>query len=142
MTVNQKVTGRAISMPAGLALGAALAMIWTVAGAMIVAKLIESEVIQETDMGYGAAGILLIGSFLSSVTAFARIKRQRLMVCAMSGIVYLLCLMGATALLFGGQYSAVGVTAVLIMAGSGAAVLAGINGGGGKLKKRYKKPHL
>ena len=142
MTANRKVTGRAVSIPAGLAMGAAMSILWTVAGAMIVAKLIESEVIPESALGYGAAGILLMGAFLASVTAFRKIKRQRAAVCTLAGLTYFLCLLAITALFFGGQFQAVAVTGVLILAGSGAAVLAGINGAGGKRKQRYKKPAI
>ena len=83
-----------------------------------------------------------MGAFLASLIAVRKIKRQRAAVCALAGLVYFLCLLAITALFFGGKFQAVAVTAVLILAGSGAAVLAGINGGGGKRKQRYKKPAI
>ena len=127
-------------MPAGLAIGGATALVLTILGAMIVAKLVDSEVIEEAAIGYGAAVVLLAASFMSSMAAWSRIKRQRALVCMASGGIYFLMLLAMTALFFGGQYSGVGVTAILIAGGSGCAVLLGLRGGGGKRGTRYKIP--
>lgn len=139
MVTNKKPTGRAVSMPVGLAMGGIIALLWTVLGSMLVAKLIESEVMQESSVGYGAGGILLVGAFLASMVSFRKIKHQRVLVCMISGAVYFVCLLGITALFFGGQYQAVGVTGLLILAGSGTAALLGLNSGGGKRHSGYRK---
>lgn len=127
-------------MPAGLAIGAAMALGCTLLGAMLVAKLIDSEMLAETAIGYGSVLILLTASFLSAMTAYGRIKRQRALVCMVSGGIYFLMLLAMTALFFGGQYTGIGVTAALIAAGSGCAVLLGLGGGKGKGSARYKMP--
>lgn len=139
MVANRKPTGRAVSIPAGLTLGCISALLWTMAGVMLIAKLIDSEVIQETAIGYGASAILITASLLSSVLAFHKIKRQRVLICMAAGGTYFLSLLGITALFFGGQYQAVGVTAALVLAGSGTAVLLGVAPRGGKGHRRYKK---
>lgn len=142
MVANRKPTGRAVSMPVGLGLGAVFSLVWTLLGCILVGKLIHAEIMPENAIGYGAGGILLTGSFLSSLLAYHKIKRQRAMVCMIAGGIYFLCLLGITALFFGGQYQAVGVSAGLILSGSGAAVLLGLNHGGRKQQHRYKKPAL
>lgn len=127
-------------MPAGLGIGAAVALVWTILGAMLVAKLIDSEVVEESAIGYGSGAILLSASFASAMAAYSRVKRQRAIVCMVSGGIYFLMLLAMTALFFGGQYTGVGVTAILIAAGAGCAVLLSLRGGGGKRKGRYKMP--
>ena len=141
MVANHKPTGRAVSMPVGLVTGVGFMAVWTLLGAMVVAKLVDSEIIQESAIGYGAAAILLSASFGGALVSFGRIKRQRMAVCFAAGGIYFLILLGTTALFFGGQYSGAGVTALLILAGSGAAVLLGLNGGAGKRRKAYKIRH-
>lgn len=139
MVANRKPTGRAVSMPAGLSMGALFAVIWTILGAVIVGKLVDSETIPESAIGYGSAVILLTASFGAAMVAFGRIKRQRALVCMAAGGIYFLLLLSVTALFFGGQYTGMGVTALLILAGSGTALLLGLNGGGGKRHRTYKK---
>lgn len=126
-------------MPAGLAVGALFAMVWTILGALSVAKLIDSEVIPETAVGYGSGLILLTASLGAALVSFSRIKHQRALVCMAAGGIYFLMLLAVTALFFGGQYTGIGVTALLIAAGSGTAVLMGMSGRGGKRRSAYKK---
>lgn len=140
MVVNRKPTGRALSIPAGLSIGAAAALAWTLLTAMLMARMVESEVLAESAIGYGSGVILLTASFLSAMVAYRRVKRQRAMVCMISGGLYFLMLLAITALFFGGQYTGVGVTAIVIAAGAGCAVLLGLRDGRGKRKGRYKPP--
>ena len=137
MTVNQKPSGRAASMPAGLLTGTALSLGITLLLAALAAWLVLEEVIEETHIGYCVMVILMAASFLGALTACGRIKRQRLLVCMLSGSVYFLLLMSITALFFGGQYEAVGVTGILVFGGSMLAVLSsGSNSREGKRRKR------
>ena len=46
--------------------------------------------------------------------------------CLLTGVCYYLALLAMTALFFGGQYSALGVTALAVLAGSGGAALLSI----------------
>ena len=119
MVANRKVTGTASSMPAGLALGAVGSLISTVIGAGVFAYMISAEKIPAEAVGYCAMAVLLISSVLGPLIAAGRIKRRRLYVCAISGLIYFLLLLGITALLFGGQYQGMGVTALLVLAGAG-----------------------
>ena len=138
MVLKHRPGSRALSMPAGLAVGTAISIGTTILLAAVLAKLIVMQLIEETRIGYGVLCILLISSYAGAWTAFSKIKRQRMLVCLLAGIVYLAVLLAATALLFGGQFEAVGVTALLVLGGS---VTAGLLGArekrGGKGRKRY-----
>lgn len=136
----RKQTGRAMSMPGGLAVGAAVSIGWSVIGAMIMAKLIDTETMPETAIGYGSIVILVTASFLGAMAAHSKIKRLRVQVCLMAGGIYYLILLATTALFFGGQYTGMGVTAAMVMSGSAAAILPGLQSRGGQKRRSYKIP--
>lgn len=121
-----------MSMPGGVMLGACFSMLCTVIGAAFTAFLIDREILGEQKIGYGCMLILIVASWLGSLFAWQKVKHRRMVVCLLSGLGYLLMLLGITALFFGGQYEAVGVTTALILAGSGTAVLMGMGTGRGK----------
>lgn len=142
MVTNQKPSGRASSMPTGLLTGLLVSLGITLLLAAVSAKLVDKRWIEEKDIGYCAMVILMAAPFIGNRVAQNRIKRQRLLVCAMSGGLYFLSLMGITALFFGGQYEAVGVTLLLIAGGSALTMLVGNRKKGGrnrKNKKRYNR---
>lgn len=138
MGKGKKVTGRCASIQAALAMGTGCAMIWTVLGAALVAKLVDSETIQPEAIGYGSMGILLTASALGALAAYGKVKKNRAPVCFGVGGIYYLCLLAMTALFFGGQYTGMGVTAVMILLGCCAAMLPGLKGRGGASRKNYK----
>ncbi len=136
MTGNKKVTGRASSMPGGLAAGALVQIVLTLGLAALGAKLIDLGYFQENAIGYFAMVILLGASFAGAMVAAGKIKRRRLLVCLLSGTVYFCILLSMTALFFGGQYSGVGVTGLMVLCGVGLSILAGFRGSrGGKHRK-------
>ena len=139
MVSNRKVSGRAVSLPAGVGIGTAGALGWTLIGACLLAKLIEGETLPETAVGYGAMLILLSASFLGAVLAFRKVKAKRLQVSLLAAAVYYLCLLATTAMFFGGQYTGMGVTALVVFSGSGAAILLGMGNGSRKRGRRYPK---
>lgn len=125
MVVNQKPTGKAMSMAGGLAIAGLTSLALTLLCTGIIAKLMEGEMISERSVGYGVMVLLLFASFVSALIACWKIRRQRLAVCALSGTIYFLILLSITALFFGGQYSSIGETALLILCGSMLAAMAG-----------------
>ena len=129
MVANKKITGRATSLPAGLAIGA----VCSLAATLILTAILK--------VGYGIMVLLIVSSFAGAMISFGRIKRQRMLVCIVSGVIYFAMLMSMTALFFGGQYSAVGTTALLVLAGSGAAALLGLRQGRGSKRTKIKVPH-
>lgn len=141
MVVNQKPTGRAMSMPAGLVFGAFISLGVTLLTAAVLAKLVDMERLAWENIGYGIMVLLLLASFSGAMAAYAKIKRQRLLVCAISGAVYFGILLSITALFFGGQFDSVGVTAALVLAGSIAAGLLGLRGEGKRKGKKVRLLH-
>ena len=123
MVKNQKMTGRASSMPAGLAYGLAVSMAVTLLGSALLASLVDRETLAWENVGYGVMAMVLAASFLGATAALGKIKRQKLPVGLLSGMIYWLCLLAITALFFGGQYDGAGVTGLLILGGSICAVL-------------------
>lgn len=142
MVVNRKVTGKASSMPAGLALGGAVSLIITLLLAAIIAKMVSAEKLAEENIGYGVMVLLFAASATGALVANGRIKRQRLLVSGLSGLVYVGILVSITALFFGGQYEAVGVTVLLVLGGSTVTALFAKNpkrAGKGRKAKSYHR---
>lgn len=139
MKVRQKTTGTASSVPGGLAYGALAAVILTLAGAAVTAFLIDSEKMAWSNTGYAVMVILILSSWAGASVTAERVKRQRLAMCIASGGVYLVILLAFTALFFGGQYSGVGETALLIFCGS---LLGLFLGNRTKSRRMSKKFHI
>lgn len=136
MSKHQKITGRASSVPAGLASGAAVSVMTTGGLTVLMAMLLEQESITWEMAGYGILIMIMLSAFLGALTACTRIRRQRLLVSVMSGGLYFAILLSVTALFFGGQYQAVGVTALLIAGGCTCSVL--LTGRQGKRRTMFK----
>lgn len=139
MVINKKTTGQTKSIPAGLALGAVASLIVTLLIAVLMAILLDQEIIAWSRIGYGIMVLIFASSFTGAIVAVNSIRRQRLLVSLLSGFVYFGILLSITALFFGGQYEAVGVTAVLILGGCGTAgILNSGEKGRGKQRKNRK----
>lgn len=124
-------------MPVGLIAGGVFSLAGTLLLSAVLAKLVDTEIIPQERIGYGIMVLLLLCGFLGANEACRRIKRQYLIVSAISAGIYFLILLSITALFFGGQYSGIGVTAILILCGSLLAALA--RSGKGEGRKRRKK---
>ena len=124
---HKKVTGTAMSMPAGIALGVGVSVVITLIGAMVVAWLVISERLAESAVGYGSMVILLTASLTGCLVGCGMVKSRRLMVCSICVAGYYLALL-AVALLFGGQFEGIGVTALFVLLGGAAAVILGLVG--------------
>lgn len=136
MVINRKPTGRAASMPAGLLAGGICSLTGTLVLSAVLAKLVDIEKVPQDKIGYGIMVLLLVCAFLGANIACGRIKRQYLVVSAISAGIYFLILICITALFFGGQYSGIGVTAILVLCGSVLAAFA--RSGKGERRKRRK----
>ena len=113
-----KLTAKALGIPAGLALGVAVAAAVTGIGAGAAAWMILRGMIPETAAGYCAMAILLLASAAGAAVAAGTIQRLRAQMCLAAGGGYYLLLLAVTALFFGGQYRGVGVTALMVMCGT------------------------
>lgn len=137
MLLNRKPTGRAMSIPGGLAVAAGVSVSVTIAACLILTKLVVEEKLPMEHVGYGSMILLLTASFLGAVAAQGKIKHRKMLVCLLSGLVYYGILLGFTALFFGGQYTGIGVTGFLILGGCGTAALV-TAGQGTSRKNRHK----
>lgn len=141
MVANRKVTGKAKSVPAGLALALAISMGITLFGSLIIAILLDSQTMQESGVGYGSMLLLLLSSTAGAFVAVNTIKRQLLPMCMLSGLCYYAMLLAVTALFFGGQYQGMGVTALVVMAGCCVTALAAIKGKGSGAAMHRKRSY-
>ncbi len=135
--------GRATSLPAGILAGGFAGLLFSVVGALVAGKMLDKEWIRMDSIGYAALIILLAGGYLAAQTAWLRVKHKRAVVGLGAGGIYYLMLLALTVVFFGGQYSGMGVTALLILAGSGSSVLVGLYrkspGNSGKYGKQIRK---
>ena len=139
MVYAGKVTGRASSVFTGLVWATLTASVITLIGIAVTSLMIERELMEWKRTGYAVLIILLISSWAGAVVAALKIKRRKLLFCLMSGVLYFVMLLVVTALFFGGEYSGVGETALLILCGS---LLASMwTGRGNKQIKHTKISH-
>ena len=138
MVRNARPTGMAMSLPAGVGIGAALAVVLTLVGTAAVAWLVNTGGLTEDGIGYGAMVILLLSAAAGSWAAISAVKHNRLVVGMSAGGAYLILLLGMTALFFGGQYQGVVPTALLVLRGSAGAVLIGTRAGDKRITRRHK----
>lgn len=141
MTINRKVTGKALSLPRGLLLGNGVSVAFTLLLSAVLAKLVSTERMQWEQIGYGIMALLFISSVTGTIVAVNTIKRQLLIVCASAGALYWISLLAITALFFGGQYHGVLATGATILAGCGTVCLLGLRRKAGKEGSPYRRKH-
>lgn len=135
---NKMLTGSKSGIAVGILIGVLVGIGVTLVGVSILAWLIATEKISENAIGYGTMVILFISALLGAGTAAANIKRLRVQVCLITGGIYYLLLLATTALFFGGQYQGMGITAILVLLGSGLVSLLGIRENKSR-KNKFKK---
>lgn len=140
MIPNHKVTGRALSMPAGFAAATGISLGITLILSVFFAKMISSEKLEWEEVGYGITIMLLATSMIGTETACRLIKRRKLLTCAIAGVLYWVALLTISALFFGGQFQGIGTTGLLILCGSAVVCIFEMKGeGGGKKGTRRIK---
>ena len=123
MTVFSVSGGKAASMPVGFFLGGVASLVVTIVTSGILAWLVISQKISENQIGYGVMVLLILASFSGAEVSYRKIKRQRLVVSMVAGVIYFGILLSMTAFFFGGQYNAVGESALMVLCGCGLAFL-------------------
>lgn len=136
----KKLTGRAPSLGKSVAAGVSLGAIWTVISAAIIAKLVDSEILAMENVGYGAMFAVLSAVFIGAFLAGKWAGHMVLQAAVISGVAYFACLLLVNALFFGGSYTGLGVTALLVALATALAVLAAGKGKGRPRRRRYKIP--
>lgn len=123
MAMNRKPGGTAKSMPVGLAMGWITQMLVTVLACVLLAMLILNGRAGWEAMGYGVMVILLLSAYLGAATACSQIGRRKLLICGISGGIYLLTLVAMVVLFFDGRFDAIWVPALLVAGGAATAAL-------------------
>lgn len=123
MTVFSASGGKATSMPVGFFLGGVASLAVTIVTSGILAWLVISQKLPENQIGYGVMVLLALASFSGAKVSYRKIKRQRLVVSMVAGAIYFGILLSMTALFFGGQYNAVGESALMVLCGCALAFL-------------------
>ena len=111
----------------------------TILVSIFLAQLLDRQQLNWEQAGYWIMAMLFVAAFAGGKVGIAAIKRQRLAVSAMCGLLYWGLLLCMTALFFGGNYNAVLETALIIIAGSGCAAMVSLprkKGRGRKIRKR------
>ena len=139
--VSNKLTAKALGIPAGLALGVATALLVTVIGSGAAAWVILRRIVSEGASGYLVMVILLLSSGVGASVAAGSIQRLRGQICLAAGAGYYLCLLAVTAVFLGGQYRGMGVTAVMVFCGSVLVILLAPGGQNRAGCRRRKKRH-
>ena len=136
----KKISGRAPSLGKSITAGVLLGTSWTLACAMVIAKLIDSEVLSMDKVGYASMISVLSAVFIGASLAGKKAGHMVIQAAAISGAAYFGCLILVNALFFGGSYSGLGVTLVLVVAATGLAILAAGKRRGSSRRRRYKIP--
>lgn len=123
MSTTKLQTGKASSIPGGLIAAASVSVMTTLILSAAIAYLLNKEIVTWSQSGYLIMAMLFLASFLGGKTAYSRIKRQRIVVALMSGLLFFGVLLAIAALFFGGQMDAVLETAGIIGAGCGTSAL-------------------
>ena len=123
-------------LPKGLVVGLAVSIGTTLIGSAVSAWLFHSEKIGEGSIGYVTLILLFLSAALGAIAAVGLIGQKRLVICLSAGGIYLLFLLAITALFFGGTYSGVGESVLVVMAGVLSVALLSIKGNKKPKRKR------
>lgn len=129
-----KGRGRVMSMPAGIGLGIGVSYGIMLLGAAILAWLILTERVGESAIGWGSMLILTVSAAIGVIAAWRSIRHRRLFVTGLTLAGYYLALL-ATALAFGGGFTAMGTTAAMVALGGGIATIPALFGGGSGVRR-------
>jgi len=132
-------SGKASSIPKGLAMGGGVSLGLTLLLSLVLAWLISSEKLPWEQVGFGILVILFFSALLGTVISVKAIQRQRLLVSLGSGLVFWATLIAITALFFGGQYDGMLVTGAIILAASGTVALLGLRQEKGRRGAAYRR---
>ncbi len=136
MVTKRKATGKAGTIPKGIVIGTAVALLLTLLATVGMTQLILTEKISETSIGYGSMIALPLASGMSAWIAVGIIRRRRMQVCLLSAVSYFIVLSAINILFFGGQFGGVWVSLLLIFVGAFGVGVLGLRGENGSRKKR------
>lgn len=141
MKLRQTKSGRATSMVHGLTIGTAACLAITLIATILIAKLIDQEILSWEKVGYSVIVTVLTASFCGALISYKKIKHQRLAVCLLTGVAYWAVLIGTGSLLYKANYQGVFVTSAIILDGSICAFLVSGTPRRRSPSGKYRIPH-
>lgn len=124
-----------------LLIGAGVCIIITLITAAVSALLVSKEIIGEKWIESIAIVILFLSSLTGAKTGSMGEKEKNLYISPVIGLVYVLIVLSATAIFFGGQYQSVGVGAIAVLSGCILSVILGQKQGNKGKIRRSKNRH-
>lgn len=118
-----------------IGLGAIAGLLSTILATMVLALLINKEVLGQTSVKMGAGIILFVSAAIAALVSMGK-GSNKLPVAVITGALYCLCLLCINALFYSGEYAGVPVSVLLAMC---AAAGAGIVSSSKKNKGKYKR---
>ena len=123
MIQNQKSRANTSNLTKCIAVGTLSSMCSTILGVCIAAWLLVSEKFDENAINYITLLVLLFSSAAGVYISTLLTQEKHIIVGMSVGLLFLLTLLGITALFFKGSYSGVGENALVITAGAISVVL-------------------
>lgn len=113
-----------ISLPFAVCAGTGVGVLVMVIGVFLITLLIHNETIESNSIGYFVLADTFISAMLGCITSIIIAKRKMLIISLLTSIAIMVVFVSITALFFGGQFSGVPVTFVVIIgAGISAALI-------------------
>lgn len=141
MKLKTKMMLAPSSIPGSVAGGVTGGLLVTILGAALISTLMLREILKETTIGYSAMVILLLASFAASKISLVNTTQKRWLIALITGISYGAILLILNGILYRGGYEGVGVTILLIMGGSIAALLLGTRTKAKRINPKRKRRH-
>lgn len=136
----KKQVGRSPSMAKAVLTGTGVAVLSAFICAAVIAKLLDSEVLRMESVGYASMIAHICSVFIGTRTAMGRAGNMGQTAAMITGGAYYLCLLLVNALFFGGSFTGLGTTLVLVALAAAAAILTAGKGRRRSGRKRYKIP--
>lgn len=136
----KKANGTAPSILRAAVFGTGTSCICAILWAALLAKLLDGEVIEMETVGYWAMAAHVTAVLAGGLFAAGRAGHRRVWAVGITGAGYYICLLLVNALFFGGQFTGLGVTFLLVAAAVGAGTLTAGKGSTGTRHRRYKIP--
>lgn len=134
MTVKRKLSGKGVSIPAGIVIGVVAAVAVMLIGALVMAVMVIKETITINAIGIGAMFVLALASAMGAWIAGGLTKQKKLLVCGVTALSFYLVLLSITAVFFDGVYSSMGIAALMVLLGAGVTLMPGLRKKSGKNK--------
>ena len=123
MIYRSKHRGSHVSGPVALITGTGISLGIILLGSSVLALMTHREMIGSDKIGYGVMILLIAATFLGCKTACGKTDEKRMLISALSAMVEFMVLVGMNILFFGGRFSGVGETLLLLLCGGGLAAL-------------------